>query len=502
MATKPDVVIAGAGPAGSTACYLLAGLGFRVLLLEKSEFPRYRIGESLTPGILSLLDFLRLRQTVESGGFLRMPGHTVCWGSPEPRTGYYSADKSRMGFQVWRETFDALLLENARRQKSVEVKLGTGVNEVRIDPRGVTVHAARQPPIRTRFFVDATGHAGILARRHLRQRDPDLKTLAVTGYWSGAAAPAGEDFGNTLLEAYENGVAWSVPLHNGLRNVTVLVDWSEGRRIRELGLRDFYLSEVNRLSFVSQFLSAARLQLAPRIADATLYTAHQFAGKRFLLLGDAGLFIDPLSSEGVQTAMASAITAAVVINTILRRPAAAASALTFYRDAQNSAYSTHYRQSAEYYDQERRWPDSIFWRRRSGLLASARAAGAGGPGAEATPKPPSEVSHVRLAPDARIERRPVLEWPYVETREALVTDSNTRGLRFLHNVCVPALLREIRKKPAVTDIVAGYLKRREAGGADSGMVRAALVRLYREGVLIAIERREIRSGWRESRGCS
>ena len=59
MASKPDVVIAGAGPAGSTACYLLAGLGFRVLLLEKSEFPRYRIGESLTPSILPVLDFLK-----------------------------------------------------------------------------------------------------------------------------------------------------------------------------------------------------------------------------------------------------------------------------------------------------------------------------------------------------------------------------------------------------------------------------------------------------------
>jgi flavin-dependent dehydrogenase len=494
VAAKPDVVIAGAGPAGSTACYLLAGLGFRVLLLEKSGFPRYRIGESLTPSILPVLDFLKLRQTVESAGFLRMPGHTVCWGSPEPRTGYYSPDKSRMGFQVWRESFDTLLLENARSQKGVEVKLGTGVNQVNIDRRGVTVHATRQGPIRTRFFVDATGHAGVLARQDLRQRDPDFKTLAVTGYWRDATAPAGDDFGNTLLEAYENGVVWSVPLHNGLRNVTVLVDWSQGRRIRELGLRDFYLSEMARLSYVSKFLGAASLLVAPRVSDATLYTARQFAGERFLLLGDAGLFIDPLSSEGVQTAMASALTGAVVINTILNRRAAAASALTFYRDAQNNAYSTHYRQSAEYYDQERRWPDSIFWRKRSGLLASAQRAGANGNGAGAPLKPPSEVSHVRLAPDVRIERRPVLEWPYVETREVLVTDSNARGLRFLHNVCVPALLREIKKKPAVTDIVAGYLKRGEGKKSDSGMVRAALVRLYRDGVLIAIEPREIRSG--------
>src|ERR1700731_107124 len=234
-----------------------------------------------------------------------------------------------------------------------------------------------------------------------RQRDPNFKTLAITGYWRNAAAPAGDDFGNTLLEAYENGVVWSVPLQNGLRNVTVLVDWSQGRRLRGLGLRDFYLSEMDKLSYVSKFLSEAGLPEAPRVSDATLYTARQFAGERFLLLGDAGLFIDPLSSEGVQTAMASAITGAVVINTILRRPAASASALMFYRDAQNNAYSTHYRQSAEYYDQERRWPDSVFWRRRSGLLMSPQAAPESSNGASPRLKAPHEVSHVRLAPDVR-----------------------------------------------------------------------------------------------------
>jgi flavin-dependent dehydrogenase len=496
VATKPDVIIAGAGPAGSTACYLLAGLGFRVLLLEKCRFPRYRIGESLTPSILPVLDFLQLRQPVENGGFLRMAGHTICWGGPEPRTGYYSPDKSRMGFQVWREHFDTLLLEHARRQKGAEVQLDLGINQVSIDRRGVTVYAARRAPLKARFFIDATGHTGILARQDLRVRDPDFRTLAITGYWCDAASPAGDDFGNTLLEAYENGVVWSVPLQNGLRNVTCLIDWSEGRRIRELGLRDFYLSEMSKLSYVSKFLADATLSAVPRVSDATLYTARQFAGERFLLLGDAGLFIDPLSSEGVQTAMASAIAGAAVINTILSRPSAAASALTFYRDAQNHAYSTHYQQSAEYYDQERRWPDSIFWRRRRGLLATTRGAGLHGNGAGVALKPPSEVSHVRLAPKVEIERRPVLEWPYVETREVLVTDSNARGLRFLHNICVPSLLREIKKNPAVTDIVTGYLKRREAKNADSGMVRAALVRLYREGVLIAIEPREIRSGSR------
>src|SRR6058998_2758900 len=68
------------------------------------------------------------------------------------------------------------------------------------------------------------------------------------------------------------------------------------------------------------------------------YTASAFAGERFLLVGDAGLFIDPLSSEGVHKAMASAIIGAVVVNTILRRPAMTRHAISFYEETQRTTY--------------------------------------------------------------------------------------------------------------------------------------------------------------------
>src|SRR3989441_8246321 len=116
LATIPpraDIVVAGGGPAGATISRLLAGFGFRVVVLEKHRFPRHQIGESLTPSILPILDFLGLRARVEAVWVLRMVGPTVCWGSPQPRTSYYSADHTRRGFQVWREDFDQLLLDHA-----------------------------------------------------------------------------------------------------------------------------------------------------------------------------------------------------------------------------------------------------------------------------------------------------------------------------------------------------------------------------------------------------
>ena len=482
--TNADIIVAGGGPAGATISRLLAEFGYRVVLLEKRRFPRHQIGESLTPSILSILDFLGVRARVEEAGFLRMVGHTVCWGNPQPRTSYYSADHTRRGFQAWRADFDQILLEHAR-NSGVQVSEGRTVNYVELDEgTGVTVHT-RHGHLAASFFVDASGHAGVLARQGLRRRDSTFQTLALTAYWQGATGPAGIDFANTLLETYADGLVWSVPLHNGLRNVTLLVDWQLGTRIRQAGLGQFYLSELRKVPYVSGLLEGAHLARPPRAFDASWYTASVFAGKQFLLVGDAGLFIDPLSSEGVHKAMASAITGAAVINTILRRPAMAGHAISFYAEGQEATYNTHYHESARYYRQEGRWPDQPFWQRRSQGQVHSPQSTVYSPRLENSPiRNPQSISHIRLAPGVVIEPRAVIEGPYVELREAVVAPLYPRGVRFLQDVCVPILLRAVEKHGAVADVITTYRQSPEGKHCPPEAVRQVLARLYQEGVLI------------------
>ena len=283
----------------ATIAHQLAGFGYRVVLIEKRRFPRHQIGESLTPSIFPLLDFLGVRDQVEQAGFLRMAGHSVCWGSSRPRTAYYSSDHHRRGFQSVRADFDLILLKHAR-QAGVRVVEGQPVRDVRPDgEHDVLVRYGSRGRIRAAFCVDATGHAGIYARHNLRQRDSVFQTLALTGYWQNAGNPPGVDFANTLLEAYADGMVWSVPLHTGERNVTLLVDWRHSRAIKRVGLQRFYIEELRKAAYVSGFLADAHLPHPPQVFDASLYTARQFVAGRTLLVGDAGLFIDPLSSEGV-----------------------------------------------------------------------------------------------------------------------------------------------------------------------------------------------------------
>lgn len=477
LPTTADILIAGGGPAGATIARLLARFGFHVVLVEKRRFPRHQIGESLTPQILPILDFLGVRSQVEAAGFLRMTGHTVCWGSPQPRTSYYSPDQTRRGFQAWREDFDSLLLARAQ-NAGVQVIEGIAVDSVTLGSSAVVAHTD-QGSCTASFFIDASGHSGVLARQGMRQRDATFQTLALTGYWHDAANPSGIDSANTILETYPHGLVWSVPLHNGLRNVTLLIDWHLGDRIRQSGLQPFYHSELQQVAYVTNLLTAARLAKPLQVFDATWYTASTFAGERFLLVGDAGLFVDPLSSEGVHKAMASAITGAVVVNTILKRPETAKAAIRFYEENQRHTYDSHYAESVRYYGEERRWPEAPFWAKRSQA-----------PSPESRPpqtERPKRVTAVYIAPEVTIEQRPVIEGPFVELREVVIAPPYPRGVRFLQEVCVPVLLRQMETHAEVADIMTAYLNTPEGTHCRPESVRQVLARLYQENVLLAIQ---------------
>ena len=495
LPSAADIVVAGGGPAGATIAHQLAGFGYRVVLIEKRRFPRHQIGESLTPSILPLLDFLGVRTQVEQAGFLRMAGHSVCWGSSRPRTAYYSSDHHRRGFQSVRADFDLILLRHAR-QAGVRVVEGQPVRDVRPDGEdSVLVRYGSGERIRATFCVDATGHAGIYARHNLRQRDSVFQTLALTGYWQNAGNPAGVDFANTLLETYADGMVWSVPLHTGERNITLLVDWRQSRAIKRVGLHAFYTEELRKAAYVLGFLAEARLPRPPQVFDASLYTARQFVTGRTLLVGDAGLFIDPLSSEGVRKAMASAITGAVVINTLLQRPAMRPHAATLYEAGQRDTYHSHYQQSVRYYAEEGRWPDRPFWqRRRLRLEPDPGPAAPQPPSAAFSPFDSQPVSHLAVTPGLRIQEQPVIEGAYVELRPAVVTPRHPRGLRFLSGVNVPTLLHCVQTRRAVADILEAYQRHPDGRQSAPAQIRRVLAQLYQEGLLRPTSPAESQSG--------
>lgn len=126
------------GPAGTTAATLLAQQGSDVVLLERERFPRYRIGESLLPSLLPILDIMGAREAVERHGFVRKDGAFYDWGGQQwPLRFDEPGRPATHNFQVIRSQFDRLLLQHAHRQ-GADVREETRVRHIAMPDSRVT----------------------------------------------------------------------------------------------------------------------------------------------------------------------------------------------------------------------------------------------------------------------------------------------------------------------------------------------------------------------------
>ena len=115
---NPDVIVIGAGPAGATAAAYLNNCGHEVLVLEKQQFPRFVIGESLLPNCMNFLEEAGLLKAIKKDDFQIKTGASFHKG--EKRCDFFFSEQYTEGWtwtwQVQRQDFDHLLIKEAERQ--------------------------------------------------------------------------------------------------------------------------------------------------------------------------------------------------------------------------------------------------------------------------------------------------------------------------------------------------------------------------------------------------
>ncbi len=338
-AAEPEVVVIGGGPAGATTATLLAQRGRSVRLCERERFPRYHVGESLIPETFWVLERLGILPQLRGGPFVEK--HSVQFVSEQGRLSepFYFADykqhESSRTWQVARQDFDQLMLDNAR-QHGVDVREGVRVLDVLFEgDRAVGVktldESGVEEEVRCRVVVDAAGQSGlILDRLGLRQWDPVLKKAAVWTYFKGAARESGRDAGATLVmqTAGKVGWFWYIPLQNDVTSVGVVAPHDHLFKNRDTkDLEAIFQQEVARCPGVQPRIAEAERVAPYRAAKEYSYRSSKVAGDGWVLVGDAFGFLDPLYSSGILLALRSGALAADAISAGLESNDTSASAL-------------------------------------------------------------------------------------------------------------------------------------------------------------------------------
>lgn len=324
---KYDVVIIGAGPAGSMAASLLTQQRLKVLVIEKQQFPRFSIGESLLPQSMTYLQEAKLLSAIESAadrlGFQYKNGASFYRKSQNSNFDF--AQKSSQGpshtYQVKRADFDQLLASEAEKQ-GAEFKFGCQLTDIQLEPQpGLTVEDehGEVTDIQTRFVLDASGFARVLPRLlNLNQpSDFPIRSSVFCHIEDNITAPD-YDRNKILIETHpqlEGVWYWLIPFADGTASLGCVAEPEYFEQMSPQAAPPETLLEqaIKQSQRLKSILSSSR-NISP-VQHITGYSANvkQLYGTNFALLGNAGEFLDPIFSSGVTIAFKSAKLASEVL---------------------------------------------------------------------------------------------------------------------------------------------------------------------------------------------
>lgn len=306
-----DVLIVGAGPAGSSTAWHLASAGARVLVLDRARFPRDKpCAEYLSPEASRILAAMGALDACESAGAAHLAGMVIRAPNGAHIRGEFAAAHGFRAFRdrglaLRRPVLDAILLDRAR-AAGAHFREGEQVISLLRDSRGAVcgVRARAQGGAvrdhRARIVVGADGLRSVVARRMgISRQALGPRRLAFIGHYSGVDGMT--DFGEMHVE--REGYAGFADVGHGLTNVAVVVPRAD--------VRDGVGGDPS--AYLERWV-AARPHLAPRMARAERATpvrvtgpfavhASRAWGMGVALVGDAADFFDPFTGEGIYAAL-------------------------------------------------------------------------------------------------------------------------------------------------------------------------------------------------------
>jgi flavin-dependent dehydrogenase len=290
-----DVLVVGGGPAGAAAAIWAAHCGLRVVLLERTIFPRHRPGETLHPGAVSIFKQLGVAEQVAAASGVRHQGQATEWAGRRSFAQFGAdAEGPWQGYQILRERLDTILMARARDLGVIVLQPQAAVEPIIRGGRVAGIRA--RSDINAGFVVDATGMRGFL-RRHLPLSEMTLSP-PLRAYYGYGEGEIGESDVIPSLVGDERGWTWTAQI--GPRSfIWTRLDFNAGRKPSK-----------------KPALFRVQWHKSVRGADVTWRFVPTSAGRGYFVAGDAAAVLDPAASHGVLRAMMSGVMAAHVISKV------------------------------------------------------------------------------------------------------------------------------------------------------------------------------------------
>jgi FADH2 O2-dependent halogenase len=336
VSTDYDIVIVGGGPAGSTAAAYLAKAGLSVAVFEGEIFPRPHVGESLVPATTRVMLETGAMAKVDEAGFPRKYG--AAWTSSHSQGNLIANQFSKFSHQlgeaeiqfserdqegvdrdytyhVDRARFDLILLKHA---ESLGAKVFQGIRVLSADlddPEKVTVTCRmgpREVQVTAKMMIDASGRQTMLGRQlRIKEADPVFNQYAIHAWFDGldrhalTASSEKSDYIYIHFLPIKDTWVWQIPITDTITSVGVVTQkhrFAEAKADRE---QFFWDTVSSRPELHDALRQADRVRDFKPEGDYS-YAMREVCGDRFVLIGDAARFVDPIFSSGVSVAMNSA----------------------------------------------------------------------------------------------------------------------------------------------------------------------------------------------------
>ena len=314
-----DVLVIGAGPAGTVAASIVNKAGYKVRIVEKLQFPRFVIGESLLPRCMEALDEAGFLDAVKVAGFQEKYG--ALFVKNGVKCDYSFADRFTEGWtwtwQVPRAEFDKILADTVEKM-GVPVSYHTTVTNIVFNGQQsvTTVEYAdgEKEEIEARFIIDGSGYGRVIPSLFNMDKPSNLPPRkAVFAHTQDVKRSMADEPNRITIIVHEPGVwIWVIPFSTGVTSVGFVGDPSFFEK-HEGSTEEQFRSLIASQPHLAERFQDTELVFEPRVLQSWSKTTDKFYGDGFVLTGNVTEFLDPVFSSGVTLATVSSQKAAKLV---------------------------------------------------------------------------------------------------------------------------------------------------------------------------------------------